>query len=135
MRASVAVVGLVVVLAGCQSDPTVDTGAPAASEAPASSAEAAASPAAGGGSDCKDVPQVAAALTAFPEVTKVRIIGSCTQADVETNLPAESNEKGKAICDAAGATAYANGLQAVTVTAKDGSEIGAGVKGAPCIGG
>jgi hypothetical protein len=135
MRASVAVAVLSVALAGCSSGSAVDAGAPAASAAPASSAAAAVSTPAGGGSGCKDVPQVAAALTAFPEVTNVKIIGSCTQADVDTDLPAGSNEKGKAICDAAGAAAYANGLQAVTVNAKDGSEIGAGVKGGPCIGG
>jgi hypothetical protein len=68
-----------------------------------------------------------------PAVTKIQVIGGCTEVSIETSLAPTAKADGVKICEAAAKVAYTGNVMAVSVDGSDGHELSAGIKGAPCV--
>lgn len=97
------------------------------------------STAAAGGDDCGGaVSRVTAAVTKYPEITRVDTVAACGEVSIETKLPdgalgSDSANKGVDICVAAAKVAYKGDVSSVTVNAADGHELAIGLKSSDCI--
>jgi hypothetical protein len=68
-------------------------------------------------------------------ITKVQVIGGCTQVSVETSLTRADVATATTICEDAVKVAYVGNVSSVTVTGADKHELAAGEKGMDgCIG-
>jgi hypothetical protein len=90
--------------------------------------------AAGDGGDCGGgaADTVKKAVTSSA-VTKIQVIGGCTEVSIETSLAPTAKDDGVKICDEAAKVAYTGNVMAVSVDGSDGHELSAGIKGAPCV--
>ena len=88
----------------------------------------------GDGGDCSGgaADTVKKAVTSSA-VTKVQVIGGCTEVSIGTSLAPTAKADGVKICEEAAKVAYTGNVMAVSVDGSDGHELSAGIKGAPCV--
>ena len=128
-------------LAGCggstaAATATAATTTPDATTAPAASdaaTDAAASDANAGGCGAAAVTAITNGLPKDNPV-KVKIIGGCHQASLETSFTKADVITALHLCDAAAQVGYVDGVSSITVTGADGHELAAGLVGTDCIG-
>jgi hypothetical protein len=132
---------LVIALSACGASSEADAPPATAPASAAASDPSASSPsvAASSADDCDGATaRVTAAVASFAEVTKVTMIAACSEASIETSLPAgalgsASADTGVKICQAAAMTAYSGDVNSITVDSIDGHELAIGLKNADCI--
>lgn len=92
------------------------------------------STAGGGSDDCAGgaADAVKKAVTSSA-VTKIQIIGGCSQVSIETSLAPTAKADGVKICDEAAKVAYTGDVVSISVGGSDGHELSAGFKGNGCI--
>ncbi len=90
--------------------------------------------AAGDGGDCNGAAAdtVKKAVTSSA-VTKIQLIGGCTEISIATSLGPTAKDDGVRICAEAAQVAYTGTVMAISVDGSDGHELSAGLKGAPCV--
>jgi hypothetical protein len=125
----VAVPILAVLVAGCGGGSDPSASGPATSAAPAS---AVASPEQTD-TGCTVSDAVKEQVT-DSHVTKIKLIGGCTQVSIETTLNRADFLTAAKICEAAAKVAYVGNVSSVSVNGPDGHELAAGTKDQPCIG-
>jgi len=128
---------LVLLLAGCGgSNGTDGTTSASGSGAGATTAAATAEPSAtADAADGCDVSQAVKDQATDSHITKVQVIGGCSQVSLETTLTSGAGGTARKICDAVAKVAYVGNVSSVSVDGSDGHELAAGEKGmGSCIG-
>jgi hypothetical protein len=121
-------------LAACGGSSSSSAGAPAAAAATAVDRPSPDSSAGSGSDDCAAgaADAVKKAVTSSA-VTKIQVIGGCSQVSIETSLPPTAKADGVKICDEAAKVAYTGDVVSISVGGSDGHELSAGFKGNGCI--